>query len=42
VVRSLSAKTAVTVLESSNGWSLIAADGKPIGYVPTRDLAPAP
>ena len=41
VVRSLSAKTAVTVLESSNGWSLIAADGKPIGYVATRDLAPA-
>jgi WD40 repeat protein/uncharacterized caspase-like protein len=40
VVRSLSAKTAVTVLESNNGWSLIAADGKPIGYVATRDLAP--
>jgi WD40 repeat protein/uncharacterized caspase-like protein len=42
VVRSLSAKTAVTVLENSNGWSLIAADGKPIGYVATRDLAPMP
>ena len=40
VVRSLSAKTAVTVLESRNGWSLIAADGKPLGYVATRDLAP--
>jgi WD40 repeat protein/uncharacterized caspase-like protein len=39
VVRSLSAKTAVTVLESKDGWSLIAAEGKPIGYVATRDLA---
>jgi hypothetical protein len=41
VVRSLSAKTAVTVLDSRDGWSLIASDGKPIGYVATRDLAPA-
>jgi len=40
VVRSLSAKTAVTVLESKDGWSLVAADGKPLGYVATRDLAP--
>jgi WD40 repeat protein/uncharacterized caspase-like protein len=40
VVRSLSAKTAVTVLENKNGWALIASDGKPIGYVATRDLAP--
>jgi WD40 repeat protein/uncharacterized caspase-like protein len=40
VVRSLSAKTAVTVLESKDGWSLIASDGKPLGYVATRDLAP--
>ena len=39
VVRSLSAKTAVTVLESKNGWSLIAREGRPIGYVATRDLA---
>ena len=42
VVRSLSAKTDVTVLESKNGWSLIASDGKPLGYVATRDLAPVP
>lgn len=41
VVRSLSAKTRLTVLESKNGWSLVAADGKPLGYVATRDLAPA-
>jgi WD40 repeat protein/uncharacterized caspase-like protein len=40
VVRALSAKTAVTVLESRNGWSLIASDGKPLGYVATRDLKP--
>jgi WD40 repeat protein len=40
VVRSLSAKTPVTVLESNNGWSLVASEGKPLGYVATRDLAP--
>ncbi|MCK1743770.1 SH3 domain-containing protein [Bradyrhizobium sp. 139] len=40
VVRGLSAKTTVTVLESKNGWSLIAREGKPLGYVATRDLAP--
>jgi hypothetical protein len=34
------AKTDVTVLESKNGWSLVASEGKPIGYVATRDLAP--
>jgi WD40 repeat protein/uncharacterized caspase-like protein len=39
VVRSLSAKTAVTVLKSEGGWSLVASEGKPIGYVATRDLA---
>ena len=41
VVRSLPAKTPVIVLKSEGGWSLIARDGKPIGYVSTRDLAPA-
>jgi WD40 repeat protein/uncharacterized caspase-like protein len=40
IVRSLSAKTPVTVLESRDGWSLIASEGKPLGYVATRDLAP--
>jgi len=40
VVRSLSASTPVTVLESSNGWALLASDGKPIGYVATQDLQP--
>jgi len=28
------------VLESSNGWALLASDGKPIGYVATQDLQP--
>jgi len=36
----LAAKTAVTVLESKDGRSLIASDGKPIGYVETRELSP--
>jgi len=40
VVRSLSAKTPVMVLESKDGWSLLASEGKPIGYVATRDLVP--
>jgi uncharacterized caspase-like protein len=42
VVRSLLAKSPVSVLETKNGWSLIASGGEPIGYVATRDLAPAP
>jgi uncharacterized caspase-like protein len=42
VVRSLLAKSPVTVLETKNGWSLIASGGKPIGYVATRDLISAP
>jgi CobQ-like glutamine amidotransferase family enzyme len=40
-VRSLSASTAVTGLENHDGWSLVAAEGKPLGYVASRDLAPA-
>jgi uncharacterized caspase-like protein len=40
IVRSLSAKTGVTVIKSEGGWSLIASQGKPLGYVATRDLAP--
>lgn len=41
VVRSLNAQTAVTVLKNEGGWSLVASGGKPLGYVATRDLAPA-
>lgn len=42
VLRSLAAKMPVTVSESANGWSLIAIDGKPLGYVASRDLVPMP
>lgn len=41
VVRSLSANTKVNVLKSDGGWSLIASEGKPLGYVATRDLSMA-
>lgn len=41
VVRSLNAKTPVTVLKSEGGWSLVASGGRPVGYVATRDLTPA-
>lgn len=40
VVRSLGSSTAVEVLASKDGWSLVAVDGRPLGYVATRDLAP--
>jgi Caspase domain len=40
VVRSLAAKTEVTVVRSEGGWSLVASEGKPLGYVADRDLAP--
>jgi uncharacterized caspase-like protein len=40
VVRSLSANTAINVIATSNGWSLVAIGGKLIGYIATRDLAP--
>lgn len=39
-VRSLNAKTPITVLKSENGWSLVAQQGRPVGYVATKDLAP--
>ena len=42
IVRSLSPQTPLTVIRSENGWSLIASEGKPVGYVATRDLAPIP
>jgi hypothetical protein len=40
VVRSLSAKTTVTVLQTTKGWSLVARGGEPIGYIAARDLIP--
>jgi hypothetical protein len=42
VIRGLSAQSLVTVLESKDGWSLVARDGKPLGYVATYELAPLP
>ena len=39
-VRSLAPRTAVTVLKSEGDWTLIAQDGRPLGYVATRDLVP--
>ena len=42
VVRSLSAKTELTVLSSEGGWALVASEGKPLGYVSTRNLTPIP
>lgn len=40
VVRSLAPRTAVTVLKTEGDWTLIAQEGRPLGYVATRDLAP--
>jgi uncharacterized caspase-like protein len=40
VVRSLSANTAINVIATNNGWSLVAIGGKLIGYIAARDLAP--
>lgn len=42
VVRSLTAKTAVTVLRNEGDWSLVAVKGKPVGYMATRNLARIP
>ncbi|MGD9925593.1 MAG: caspase family protein [Pseudorhodoplanes sp.] len=39
-VRKLPAKTPVTAVRSEAGWALIARDGRPVGYVATRDLEP--
>lgn len=41
VVRSLDAKTNLTVLATRNGWSLVASEGKLLGYVSAGDLTPA-
>jgi hypothetical protein len=39
-VRKLGANTPVTLVNSEGGWTLVAKDGRPIGYVATRDIAP--
>jgi uncharacterized caspase-like protein len=40
VVRGLLPKTAVTVVKTEGGWTLVARGGRPLGYVATRDLVP--
>jgi WD40 repeat protein/uncharacterized caspase-like protein len=40
VVRSLSANMPVSVVASEKGWSLVASEGRLLGYVAARDLAP--
>ena len=39
-VRKLDAKTPVTLVKSDAGWTLIAREGRPLGFVATKDLAP--
>lgn len=39
-VRQLDARTPVTVISSEEGWTLIAREGRMLGYVAARDLAP--
>lgn len=39
-VRQLDARTPVTVISSEAGWTLVAREGRMLGYVAARDLAP--
>ena len=39
-VRKLDAKTPVTLVKSDAGWTLVAREGRPLGFVATKDLAP--
>jgi WD40 repeat protein len=39
-VRKLDANTAVTLVNSGGGWTLIAKEGRPLGYVATKNLVP--
>jgi hypothetical protein len=39
-VRKLSAGTTITLIKTEAGWSLIAREGKVLGYVATTDLLP--
>ncbi|MGE3988780.1 MAG: caspase family protein [Pseudorhodoplanes sp.] len=39
-VRKLDAKTPVTVVRSERGWTLVAHEGRPVGYIATRELTP--
>jgi hypothetical protein len=33
-------QTPVTLVNTDSGWTLIAREGRPLGYVAARDLAP--
>jgi WD40 repeat protein len=39
-VRKLDAKTPLTLVRNEGGWTLVAREGRPVGYVATRDLSP--
>jgi WD40 repeat protein/uncharacterized caspase-like protein len=39
-VRKLDAKTPVTLVKSDAGWTLVAREGRPIGFVAAKDLSP--
>jgi uncharacterized caspase-like protein len=39
-VRRLDAKTPVTLVKSDAGWTLVAREGRPLGFVATKDLTP--
>jgi hypothetical protein len=39
-VRKLDAKTPMTLVRSEAGWSLVARNGRPVGYVATKELTP--
>jgi hypothetical protein len=39
-VRRLEANTPVTLVNGAGGWTLVAKEGRPLGYVATRDLVP--
>jgi hypothetical protein len=39
-VRKLDATTPVTQVRSEAGWSLVARNGRPVGYVASKDITP--
>jgi hypothetical protein len=39
-VRKIDAETPVTLVQVEQGWTLVARDGKPLGYIATSDLVP--
>ena len=39
-IETLKPGTVVTLIESENGWTLVAKDGKKLGYVAAQELIP--